>query len=177
DLSIPDGAVAADARPAEPVAISSGSLARAIRASMAIPVVFTPVEHEGRLLIDGGEAENLPVQTVRAMGADIVIAVDVASSSEIPKEAPRSITEILGRLIDLPLLRNTQDSRKLADLVITPDLIGFSTGDFSKGLEIIPKGEQAARAAAEALSRWSVSPEEYAAWQKAHRIPVPEKPP
>ena len=177
DLSIPYRAVAADARTGEPVAISSGSLARAIRASMAIPVVFTPVEHEGRLLIDGGEAENLPVQTVRAMGADIVIAVDVASSSEIPKEAPRSITEILGRLIDLPLLRNTQDSRKLADLVITPDLIGFSTGDFSKGLEIIPKGEQAARAAAEALSRWSVSPEEYAAWQKAHRIPVPEKPP
>jgi NTE family protein len=177
DLAIPFRAVAADARTGEPVAISSGSLARAIRASMAIPVVFTPVEHEGRLLIDGGEAENLPVQTVRAMGADIVIAVDVASSSEIPKEAPRSLTEILGRLIDLPLLRNTQDSRKLADLVITPDLIGFSTGDFSKGLEIIPKGEQAARANTEALSRWSVSPEEYAAWQKAHRIPVPEKPP
>jgi NTE family protein len=128
-------------------------------------------------LIDGGEAENLPVQTARAMGADIVIAVDVASSSEIPKEAPRSIAEILGRLIDLPLLHNTQNSRNLADLVITPDLLGFSTGDFSKGLEVIPKGEQAARANAEALSRWSVSPEEYAAWQKAHRIPVPEQPP
>jgi NTE family protein len=177
ELPIPFRAVAADARTGEPVALSSGNLARAIRASMAIPIVFSPVEDEGRLLIDGGEAENLPVQTARAMGADIVIAVDVASSSEIPKEAPRSIADVLGRLIDLPLLRNTQESRKLADLVITPDLVGFSSGDFPKGLEIIPKGEEAARAAAQTLSRWSVSPEEYAAWQKAHRVPLPEKPP
>ncbi|HEY6928176.1 MAG TPA: patatin-like phospholipase family protein, partial [Thermoanaerobaculia bacterium] len=69
DLSIPYRAVAADARTGEPVRLSQGSLARSIRASMAIPIVFTPVSVDGRLLIDGGEAENLPVQTVRAMGA------------------------------------------------------------------------------------------------------------
>jgi NTE family protein len=177
DLPIPFRAVAADARTGEPVPLSEGSLARAIRASMAIPIVFTPVEIDGRLLIDGGNAQNLPVQTVRAMGADIVIAVDVASSSEVPKESPRSIADLLGRLIDLPLLANTRQSRKLADLVVTPDLEGFGTGEFSKITEVVPKGEAAARAVSEVLSRWSVSPEEYAAWQKAHRIPVPEKPP
>ncbi|MGH9369194.1 MAG: patatin-like phospholipase family protein, partial [Thermoanaerobaculia bacterium] len=176
-LSIPFRAVAADARTGEAVQITQGSLSRAIRASMAIPVVFTPVRIDDHLLIDGGEAENLPVQTVRAMGADYVIAVDVASSSEIPDEAPSSVADILGRLIDLPLLRNTQESRKLADLVLTPDLKGFSSGDFPKAGEIVPKGEAAARADADKLSRLSVSEEEYDAWRKAHRAPPDEKPP
>ncbi len=177
DLSIPFRAVAADARTGQPVQLTHGSLSRAIRASMAIPVVFTPVRIDDHVLIDGGEAENLPVQTVRAMGADYVIAVDVASSSEIPAEAPSSVAEILGRLIDLPLLRNTEESRKLADLVITPDLKGFSSGDFPKAGQIIPKGEIAARADADKLSRLSVSQEEYDAWRKTHRVVLDDKPP
>ena len=173
-LTIPFRAVATDARTGEAIVLSHGSLPRAIRASMAIPVVFTPVEFEERLLIDGGTAQNLPVETARSMGADIVIAVDVGSSSEIPKEAPRSVADMLVRVIDLPLLRNTTASRPLADLVITPDLVGFSTGDFAKAREMIPKGEAAARAHSENLSRWSVSPEEYAEWKKTHRLPISE---
>lgn len=166
-------AVATDARTGEVIVLGHGSLPHAIRASMAIPVVFTPVEFEGRLLIDGGTAQNLPVETVRAMGADIVIAVDVGASSEIPKEAPRSVSDMLGRVIDLPLLRNTTASRPLADVVITPDLIGYATGDFAKAKDMIPRGEAAARAEREKLSRLSVSPEEYGAWRKAHRLPIP----
>ena len=176
-FSIPYRAVATDARTGEVVVLSKGSLPQAIRSSMAIPVVFTPVEYEGRSLIDGGTAQNLPVQTARAMGADVVIAVDVASSSEVPKEGPRSVADMLGRMIDLPLLRNTTESRPLADLVITPDLQGISSGDFAKMKEIIPKGEVAARGEASKLSRWSVSPEEYAAWKKEHRRPLPEERP
>jgi NTE family protein len=160
-----------------PVVLSEGVLPLSIRASMAIPVIFTPVQIGDYLLIDGGESENLPVQTVRAMGADIVIAVDVASSSVIPKEAPTSVTEMIGRLIDLPLLRNTMESRTLADIVITPDLSGFTSADFAKGKEIIPKGVAAANAEADKLSKYSVSEEEYRAWQKTHRVPLPENPP
>jgi NTE family protein len=111
------------------------------------------------------------------MGADIVIAVDVASSSEVPTEAPRSVADMLGRLIDLPLLRNTVESRPLANLVITPDLKGLSSGDFAKTLEIIPKGDVAAKAQSARLSQWSVSEEEYAAWQKSHRKPLPKERP
>ncbi len=176
-FSIPFRAVATDARTGDVVVLSKGSLPKAIRSSMAIPVVFTPVEYDGRYLIDGGTAQNLPVQTVRAMGADIVIAVDVASSSEVPKEGPRSVADMLGRVIDLPLLRNTTESRPLADMVITPDLKGLSSGDFVKMTEIIPRGETAARADREKLSRWSVSPEEYAEWKKAHRKPLAEERP
>ena len=69
--------------------MSKGNLARVMRASMAIPAIFTPVEIDGHVLIDGGESENLPVQTVRAMGADIVIAVNVGSSGAEIVEASR----------------------------------------------------------------------------------------
>lgn len=173
-LSIPYRAIATDARTGEVVALSHGSLPTAIRASMAIPVVFTPVDLDGRSLIDGGTSQNLPVQTVRAMGAEVVIAVDVASSSEIPETPPRSVADMLGRLIDLPLLRNTTESRPLADLVITPDLKGLSSGDFAKAKLIVPKGEVAARAAADKLSRWSVSEADYGAWRKEHRHGLPD---
>src|SRR5689334_13838836 len=79
-LRIPFRAVATDIQTGKPYVMAKGDLGRAIRASMAIPAIFTPVELDGHLLIDGGEAENLPVQTTRAMGADVVIAVNVGSS-------------------------------------------------------------------------------------------------
>ncbi len=77
DLRIPFRAVATAVQTGDAVVLARGSLARAIRASMAIPAIFSAVELDGKLLIDGGEAQNLPVQTVRAMGADVVVAVDV----------------------------------------------------------------------------------------------------
>ncbi|HMF09350.1 MAG TPA: patatin-like phospholipase family protein [Thermoanaerobaculia bacterium] len=175
-LPIPFRAVAADVQTGEAVVLGKGNLATAIRASMAIPVVFTPVELDGRLLIDGGNAQNLPVQTARAMGADVVIAVDVGSSGEIPKDKPKTATDILSRLIDIPLLQNTVASRKLADMVIIPDLKGIGTGDFLRAGETIPRGEAAARAKLSELEKWSVSPEQYQAWRAAYRRPLPPPP-
>jgi len=77
DLSIPFRAVAADLESGEAVAIGEGSLTTAIRASMSIPGLLAPVEWQGKLLVDGGIANNLPIDVVRDMGADIVIAVDI----------------------------------------------------------------------------------------------------
>jgi NTE family protein len=175
ELPIPFRAVAADVRTGESVVIGKGSLATAIRASMAIPVVFTPVELDGRLLIDGGNAENLPVRAIKEMGAEVVIAVDVGSSGEVPTTKPTSAGGILSRLIDIPLLQNTVASRKLANVVVIPDLKGIGTGDFTKAKEAIPRGEAAARAKIAELKKWSVSPEEYAAWRTAHRT-LPPRP-
>jgi len=79
DFDIPFRCVAADFETGEPVVLGSGSLAKAIRASMSIPSVFEPIEIDGRLLIDGGVVRNLPVQEVKEMGADIIIAIDVTS--------------------------------------------------------------------------------------------------
>jgi len=174
-LPIPFHAVAADVQTGESVEISKGNLATAIRASMAIPVVFTPVELDGRLLIDGGNSENLPVRALKEMGAQIIIASDVGSSGEVPTNKPTSATGILGRLVDIPLLQNTVASRKLADTVIIPDLKGIGTGDFTKAIEAIPRGETAARGHIADLQKWSVSPEEYAKWRSAHRV-LPAQP-
>src|SRR4030095_6129232 len=76
-LRIPFRAVATDIQTGQPYVMSKGDLARVIRASMAIPAIFTPVEIDGHLLVDGGEAQNLPVQTVKAMGAGLVLDVHV----------------------------------------------------------------------------------------------------
>ena len=78
-LAIPFRAVAGDLVTGEAVVLSSGSLARAIRASMSIPAALSPIEIDGRLLVDGGIAMNLPVEVAREMGADVVIAVDISS--------------------------------------------------------------------------------------------------
>ena len=75
-------AVATDLRTGEMVVLDRGNLMHAMRASMAIPGIFTPVEHEGRLLVDGFLASNVPVDVVREMGADIVIAIDVSRRPE-----------------------------------------------------------------------------------------------
>src|SRR5262245_17759309 len=147
ELRIPFRAVATDIQTGNPVILTKGSLARAIRASMAIPAIFTPVEIDGKLLVDGGEAQNLPVQTVRAMGADIVIAVNVGSSGAESAAKPTNVGQMIGRLIDLPLQQNTQASARLADVVITPDLDGFTSADFATGTKMIPLGYEATMAA------------------------------
>src|SRR5262245_2462698 len=145
-LRIPFRAVATDIQTGNPYVMSKGSLARSIRASMAIPAIFTPVEIDGHLLVDGGEAQNLPVQTVRAMGADIVIAVNVGSAGAESAAKPTNVGQMIGRLIDLPLQQNTQASARLADIVITPNLDGYTSADFAKGTQMIPLGYQATMA-------------------------------
>ena len=176
ELRIPFRAVATDIQTGNPVILSKGSLARSIRASMAIPAIFTPVEIDGKLLVDGGEAQNLPVQTVRAMGADIVIAVNVGSSGAESAAKPTNVGQMIGRLIDLPLQQNTQASARLADVVITPDLDGYTSADFGSGVKMIPLGYQATMAAKDKLTAYAEPESVYSTWKSAHdrtRPPLP----
>lgn len=175
-LRIPFRAVATDIQTGQPYVMSSGNLARVIRASMAIPAAFTPVEIDGHMLIDGGESENLPVQTVLAMGADIVIAVNVGSSGAATAAKPQNVGGMIGRLIDLPLQQNTMASAKLATLVITPDLDGYTSADFMKGLKMIPLGYKAAEADKSQLEQWSVPESVYAPWKQRHDATLPPLP-
>ncbi len=175
-LRIPFRAVATDIQTGQPYVMSSGNLARVIRASMAIPAIFTPVEIDGHMLVDGGESENLPVQTVRAMGADIVIAVNVGSSGAATAEKPQNVGAMIGRLIDLPLQQNTMASAKLATLVITPDLEGYTSADFVKGLQMIPLGYKAAEADRDKLAQWSAPESVYGPWKQSHDATLPPLP-
>ncbi|HWZ86718.1 MAG TPA: patatin-like phospholipase family protein [Thermoanaerobaculia bacterium] len=175
-LRIPFRAVATDIQTGQPYVMSKGNLARVIRASMAIPAIFTPVEIDGHMLIDGGESENLPVQTVKAMGADIVIAVNVGSSGAETAAKPTNVGGMIGRLIDLPLQQNTMASAKLATIVITPDLDGYTSADFVKGLKMIPLGYQAAEKDKGRLAEWSAPESVYGPWKTHHDATLPPLP-
>ncbi len=172
DFRIPFRAVATDIQTGQPYVMSSGNLARVMRASMAIPAIFTPGEIDGHVLIDGGESENLPVQTVRAMGADIVIAVNVGSSGAEIAAKPTNVGAMIGRLIDLPLQQNTMESARLATLVITPDLKGYTSADFLKGAEMIPLGYKAAMADQAKLEAWSEPESVFGTWKQGHDAPL-----
>ena len=176
ELRIPFRAVATDIQTGRPYVMTKGSLARSIRASMAIPAIFTPVEIDGHLLIDGGESQNLPVQTVRAMGAEIVIAVNVGSSGAETAAKPTNVGAMIGRLIDLPLQQNTMESAKLADIVITPDLEGYTSADFAVGVKMIPLGYQATMAEKDRLTAYAEPEAVYRAWKLGHDATLPPLP-
>ena len=141
DFPIPFRAVAADIETGEEVVLDHGSLAEAMRASMSVPGVFTPVEIDGHLLVDGGIVKNLPVDILKEMGADIVIAVDV-SSGLLNREQLGNPVAILNQMVGLQMLKVTEAQRQLADVVIHTDLEDYSSTDFDKGNEISALGEQ-----------------------------------
>ncbi|MGE4092631.1 MAG: BamA/TamA family outer membrane protein, partial [Candidatus Binatia bacterium] len=126
------------------------SLAESIRASMAVPMIFTPVELGEQLLVDGGLVKNLPVDIVRNMGAEIVIAVNVSTPLR-SKEDLRSLVAIMDQTMSLQIVHSTEQQVGLADIVITPDLQEFSSADFVAAKAIMARGEEAAHAQAGAL--------------------------
>lgn len=179
ELRIPFRAVATDVVTGEAVILGAGDLATAMRASMAVPAVFAPVEIGDRLLVDGGLAMNLPISAVRSMGADIVIAVDVGG----PKRGRDEITNVLAMLDQIASLvtfTNTQaqiDTLGPRDLLITPPLEReVLASDFHKMPTAIAIGRQAAVAQGSSLARLRLSPAQYAEYRLAHSPPRFEPP-
>jgi NTE family protein len=168
-LPVPFRAVATDIATGEMVVIGNGDLATALRASMAIPTVFSPVELEGRLLVDGGVTNNVPVDVVRAMGADVVIAIDIGAQFAGEEEVGESFLSILGQTNRMITRGNMIPRLAQADLVLTPDIAGFGTLEFEKGKEIIARGEAEARKFAERLAPLALSEQDYAAWKASRR--------
>ena len=163
DLAIPFRAVATDLATGETVVLDHGDLALAMRASMSIPAVFAPREIDGTLLVDGGVSCNLPIDVVRRMGADIVIAVDIATPL-LERERLQSVLAVTDQITTI-LTRRDADRQIGAltgeDVLITPDLGDIATASFDRAGEAIPIGERATEARREELSRLSVPPEEY----------------
>ncbi len=163
-LPIPYRAVAADLETGKEVVLASGTLATAIRASMAVPAAFDPVEVNGRLLVDGGIANNVPVSVARAMGAEVFIVVDVGSGLA-SRDDIKSALDVSGQLAGFMFTLNTEPQLKslsARDVLIRPPLGDIGGGSFNRAAEAMPIGEQIARAAQDALRRYSLSPEEYA---------------
>jgi len=139
-LPIPFACVAADIETGEPVLLNRGSLPEALRASMAIPSVFTPVSLDGRLLVDGGLVRNFPVQEVIDMGADIVIGVFV-STDLYKRDKLNSMIDVLSQSAFVMSAFDTREQRKLVDVYLAPELEKYSTGSFNQAEEIVDQGE------------------------------------
>lgn len=168
ELNIPFRCVGTDIRTGEAVILSRGNLADSIRASMAVPGAFTPVEIAGRLLVDGGLVKNMPVDVVREMGAEVVVAVDVVGSELVDIKVATAV-DLLAR--SYSILKRPMEEKQLeeADYVVVPQLQGLTAGDFHRTLEFIPRGEAAARSLAGKLGTLSVSEDEYRAFLARQR--------
>ena len=167
-LPIPFRAVAADIETGEAVVLSRGSLSRAMRASMSVPGAIAPVEIDGRLLVDGGIANNLPIDEARKLCGDVVIAVNI-STPAMKREAISSALTVGTQLINF--LGKANVERQIAslgprDVLIAPELGDISAGSFNRAGDAIRVGEEAARALAQSLGRYSLPPAEYEALRR-----------
>ncbi|BDD07304.1 patatin-like phospholipase family protein [Aureibacter tunicatorum] len=132
------------------VALDSGNLALAIRSSMAVPSVFTPIVYDSMLLADGGMILNYPVSTCRELGAEYIIGSDV-SHYENSIDSLNNIVSILIQCSQFKDLEIRPQQISLTDLYIHHDLKGYSSGDFNSTKEIIELGEKAVEANMDAL--------------------------
>lgn len=156
DLNIPLSIVATDIETGERVVFREGPIDQAVRASISIPGIFVPEQVNGRLLVDGGVIDRVPVTVLREMGADIVIAVDVAQVDSTMKI--RSIFDVIVQTIDVMEREIFQNRILAADLVIRPDVGQYSSIAFTGIEEIIELGQQAAERSVftikELLANW-----------------------
>lgn len=147
-LPIPFRCTAVDLITGNEVILKNGSLAKAMRSTMAIPTVFYPVAWGDSLLIDGGLLNNLPVDVIKDMGADLVIAVDVGRPLKSRSEL-RSIFKVLEQTVSIPAIRKREENINLVDIFVEPQLHGYNPAGFSRKNieEIIAIGEDAANIA------------------------------
>jgi len=134
----------------EEVLLNKGNLVQAMMASAAFPSLFTPVEIDGKLLVDGGVVNNYPIKEVRNLGADIIIGVDVQDDL-LNRKSLKNATRILVQITNLQSIDKMKKKIKDTDVYIKPDIRDYGVISFDKGEEIIRKGEEAAFAVYEKI--------------------------
>ncbi|WP_051202211.1 patatin-like phospholipase family protein [Ferrimonas senticii] len=167
-LPIPLRTVATSLSDRAEVRIDSGDLVTAMQASMAVPGALAPVKWQGQQLADGGLVNNMPVQVVRDMGADVVIAVDIGSPL-LSEDQLNSVFDVLDQLTNY--LTNLSRDQQVAlmqpqDLLIVPNIEGVGTSDFEQMPLMIARGEEAMRGQVGKLSAVAISGDDYWAYQQ-----------
>jgi NTE family protein len=179
DLAMPVSIVATDIGTGDKIVFRSGELSSAMRASMSVPALLSPVPYKGRHLVDGGLVDNLPVDEVMAScHPDVVIAVDVGTPLAKPEDVT-SMAAITGQTISVLTEQNSERSRamlKPGDIYIKPDLGPITAADFNEFRAGAERGRIAAEAQAGALSRYSLPQAEYDAWASRLKVLLPERP-
>jgi NTE family protein len=178
DLPIPFRCVATDMTTGGAHVFSDGSLAQAMRATMSIPGVFAPVQHEGHYFSDGGAVDNLPVDVAQKMGAQVIIAVYLDTGPFDPKTL-NSLGGVLGRNLGIVVQANERESMKNATILLRADVSGFTTGDFEQSAKIIPQGVKVAESHAAELEKYALNDADWKAYVAARdarrkvNVPVP----
>ena len=150
-LPIPFLCVATDLETGEAVILESGYLPKAVVASGALPTLFSPVNIDGRILIDGGVVNNYPIDELRAKGMDIIIGVDVQNDLRDSKEINSAI-QVMVQINNFDTQRNMQEKREKTDLYIHPNIQDYSVVSFAEGKKIIESGYIAAKAKEDKLA-------------------------
>lgn len=180
DLPIPFRCVSTELVSGKPYVFREGSLSNAMRATMSIPGVFSPVREDDKIFVDGGLVDNLPTDVVRNMGADIVIAVHLQLSKTTAKEL-QSAFSVLGRSVELIIAETELRGMSGADLLVAVGVEDYSTMDYDKADALIAKGYAAARAKEQVLKAYELDDKawaEYQNWKRSRRrstvLPPPQ---
>ncbi len=169
ELPIPFRAVATDMVSGKMIVLDQGDLATALRASMAIPGAFSPVEFDGKVLSDGGLVRNIPIDVARDLCADVVIVVNLVEPAADPRKL-RSAAQLFSRTMDVMIEANeTLQLQTLRPNDVRIDVLmgSITTADFERVPETIPLGEAAARERAADLARLAVPEAQYVAWRNS----------
>jgi NTE family protein len=156
NLKVPFAAVATDLNWGSRVVIDKGSVARAVRASSAIPGVFPPVQHLGKILVDGGVTDNIPIGVAREKGADIVIAVDI--SENVGNTDIKNVVDVVLQATNIMFALNVEHSKKGADVLVIPKIGDVGMLDFTQKKRCMKAGIDAGREAVprvrQAIADW-----------------------
>jgi NTE family protein len=142
-LPIPFLCIATDVETGEQIVLDEGILAQAIIASGALPTLYSPVEINGRLFIDGGVVNNYPVEELKNRGIDFIIGIDVQDGLK-NREQLKDVTAVLAQINNFSMIEKMEGKRNLTNIYIKPDIKGYSVVSFDKGKEIIKKGNEKA---------------------------------
>ncbi len=161
-LPIPFSCFATDIETGKAVLLDSGYLPQAILASSAFPTLFSPIEIDGKFLVDGGISDNYPVERIREMGAEIVIGVDVQDDLK-KRDKLIEATGILVQITNLQMIENMKGKAKMTDIYIKPEVSQYGVISFDKGEEIMQIGEKTANEFLPEMIKYSTNlkPEDY----------------
>lgn len=172
DLPIPFRAVASSLNDGSVVVLDHGSIADAMRASMAIPGAFAPHEIDGQILVDGGMLRNVPYDIVKAMGADIIIVEDVTKPPDDIKE-DLTLMGVLTQTLELTIQGNALESRKQMserDVLLLPALTGIGMESFALMAEASERGVAVATEKIKILKGLSIPEAEYEVWRARRQV-------
>jgi NTE family protein len=176
ELPTPFRCVATQLETGDAFILRRGNLARALRATMSVPGIFTPVTWEGHVLVDGGLVDNLPTDVARDMGADVVIAVHF-NTPVPPARQLQSLPNVLTQAVSVAVSLTERENLRNADLVLAPSLVGISGIDYKHARELIERGYQAAAQKGRFLATLALSDADWDTYQAERRSRMKPSPP